>query len=101
MKEIKIGEKTIGLNATPLALLFYNQEFNSDLLEDLSKMEKDGFSAVQLLKIVWAMAKAHKGVSSQFPDFYKWIASLDYFNFADDELISAIIEEAQNGFFRT
>ena len=38
MKEIKIGEKTIRVRATPLALLFYRKEFKADLLSDLIKM---------------------------------------------------------------
>ena len=38
MREISIGSKTIGLKATPLALLFYKQEFGHDLVGDLVKI---------------------------------------------------------------
>ena len=39
MREISIGEKQIRLRATPLALLYYQQEFGSDLVGDLIKMQ--------------------------------------------------------------
>ena len=35
MREITIGEKTIRVRATPLALLYYRQEFKSDLVSSL------------------------------------------------------------------
>lgn len=38
MREILIGEKTVRVRATPLALLYYRQEFKSDLVSDLIKL---------------------------------------------------------------
>lgn len=35
MRELTIGEKTIRVRATPLALLYYRQEFKADLVSDL------------------------------------------------------------------
>ena len=32
MREIKLGDKEVKIRATPLALLFYKQEFKSDLI---------------------------------------------------------------------
>ena len=62
MREITIGEKTIRVRATPLALLFYKQEFKSDLIGDLMSMQNmandpSQFDALKFLQLIWAMAK--------------------------------------------
>lgn len=105
MRTIKIGEKEIGLKATPLALVYYKQAFNSDLVGDLVKMQKlekdpSKLDSVFLLQLTWAMAKAHEGVGKKFPDFMKWVADLESFDFTDDGVLNAIIGEATDGFFR-
>jgi hypothetical protein len=74
MRTIKIGEKEIGLKATPLALLYYMQEFNADLIGNLLKMQKlakdpSAFDSVALLQIAWAMNKAAEGKGKAFPHF--------------------------------
>lgn len=102
MREIQIGNQTVRVRATPLALLYYNQEFNSDLLGDLTKMQaaiKDPskIDTVTILRLVWAMAKADV-FGKQFPSFMDWIASLENFDFSDVDTLTAIIQEAQNGF---
>lgn len=105
MKTIKIGEKEIGLKASPLALLYYKQAFGSDLVGDLVKMqdlEKDPskIDSVIVLQVTWAMAKAHEGLNQKFPDFVNWLADLEYFDMTDEEVLEAIFEEAEKGFFR-
>jgi hypothetical protein len=56
MKIVKMGEKEIGLKATPLALLYYKQEFKTDLLGDLIKLAgnlaKSGGDLVRLASLV-------------------------------------------------
>jgi hypothetical protein len=104
MRTIKIGEQEIGLKATPLALLFYKQEFKTDLLGDLMKMqelEKDlsKMDAVMILQLIWAMAKANEGLGKKFPDFVTWVAGLESFDFTDVDVISAVLDEAMDGFF--
>ena len=104
MREIIIGEETIQIRATPLALLFYRQEFKSDLVGDLTKMEaiKTDYSkldSVALLQLIWAMAKADK-YPAKFEGFIGWLASLTEFNLSDASLFSAALEEAADGFFR-
>jgi hypothetical protein len=103
MRTIKIGEKEIGLKATPLALLFYKQQFKSDLVSDLLKMqglEKDPskLDGVLILQMAWAMARANEGLGQKFPDFNTWVAGLDELDL--EELMVCVIEEAQQGFFR-
>jgi len=105
MREITIGEKTIRVRATPLALLYYKQEFKTDLVSDLIKMqaiERDPsrIDSVVLLQMIWAMAKADAGPGKQFPSFERWLSELDSFDLTDQDLLSAVLEEAADGFFR-
>jgi hypothetical protein len=103
MRTIQIGEKQIGLKATPLALVYYKQAFKSDLVSDLLKMdgiEKDHskMDGVLFLQMAWAMAKACEGVGKKFPDLATWVAELDELDL--EELTACVMEEAQKGFFR-
>jgi hypothetical protein len=103
MIEITIGGQETRVRATPLALLFYKQEFNGDLVGDLIKLEaikKDptAFDSITLLQITWAMAKADN--PENFPSFYKWLETLESFDFTDTEMLTALMEEATAGFFR-
>ncbi len=109
MKTVKIGDKELGLRATPLALLYYKQSFKKDLIEDLvsfqdmANIEKgdfSGFDSVKILQICYAMNKADN-FGKQFPDFETWLSKLDGIDFADEQFMIAIIEEATDGFFRS
>jgi len=122
MKELNIGEQKVRVRATPLALLYYKQEFKSDLIGDLTKLaaikksvveqpkdqsegkDKDyidisKLDTVALLQLVWAMAKADAH-PEKFPSFIEWLSSLDGFDFSDSALLTAALEEAADGFFR-
>jgi len=103
MREITIGEKTIRVRATPLALLYYKQEFKSDLISDLISMQAmssdpSQFDALKFLQLIWAMAKADD--AKGFPSFEAWLADMESFDFADNDIMTAVIEEATDGFFR-
>lgn len=103
MREIQIGDKQLRLRATPLALLFYRQGFGTDLIGDLVSMQNmasdpSQFDAVKFLQLVWAMNKADN--PKDFPGFETWLSSLESFDFTDESLMAAIVEEAANGFFR-
>ena len=105
MKTIKIGEKEIGLKATPLALLYYKQEFKTDLIGDLLKMQAiandpSALDSVALLQIAWAMNKAAKGKGKVFPNFESWLEQFEYVDFSDADTMTAIMDEAADGFFR-
>ncbi|MDT2284961.1 hypothetical protein P7H17_00950 [Paenibacillus larvae] len=63
MREIMIGEQKVRVRATPLALLYYKQEFKSDLIGDMTKIENaiqdpTQFDTLFILQLIWAMAKA-------------------------------------------
>ena len=103
MREITIGEKQIRVRATPLALLFYKQEFNADLIGDLISMQEmasdpSQFDALKFLQLIWAMAKADD--AKGFPSFEAWLADMESFDFADNDIMTAVVEEATDGFFR-
>ena len=105
MRRIKIGEKEIGLKATPLALLYYKQEFKTDLIGDLLKMQKlakdpSAPDSVALLQIAWAMNKAAEGKGKTFPHFESWLDQFEYVDFSDADTMTAIMNEAADGFFR-
>ena len=103
MREITIGDKQIRVRATPLALLFYKQEFNTDLVGDLMSMQNmvndpSQFDALKFLQLIWAMAKADD--AKNFPSFETWLSSFENFDFADADVMTAVVEEATDGFFR-
>jgi len=103
MREITIGDKTIRVRATPLALLYYRQEFKADLIGDLISMQEmasdpSQFDALKFLQLIWAMAKADD--AKGFPSFEAWLADLESFDFADADIMTTVIEEATDGFFR-
>ena len=105
MRTIVLGNKEIGLKATPLALLFYKQEFGADLIGDLTKMsgvEKDlsKLDIVVILQMVWAMNKAYNGLGKAFPPFTKWLEEIESIDVTDPEFIGTIMAEAEDGFFR-
>lgn len=105
MRELKIGEKTVRVRATPLALLFYKQEFKSSLLGDLMKLQKviedpTALDPVDFMQLVWAMAKAD-AFGKEFPSFVEWVGSLEVFDMTDKGFIVAVVEEAASGFFRS
>jgi len=105
MRELKIGEQTVKVRATPLALLFYKQEFKTDLLGDLMKMEKlandpSQLDTLAMLQLVWAMAKAD-AFGTTFPNFEGWVATLESIDISDPQFIVAAMEEAADGFFRS
>lgn len=110
MKTVKMGNKELGLRATPLALLYYRQEFDKDLIEDLvsfqnmAGMEKgdfSGFDSLKILQMCYAMNKANNFGKKQTPDFTSWLSKLDSVDFADENFILEVINEAMDGFFRS
>jgi hypothetical protein len=104
MRTIELGGKQIGLKATPLALLYYKQEFKTDLIGELLKMQAlandpSALDSVAILQIAWAMNKAaEKGKS--FPHFEAWLSQFEYFDFSDPDTMTEIMNEAAEGFFR-
>ncbi|MED4783441.1 hypothetical protein [Brevibacillus choshinensis] len=107
MREIRIGSQPVRVRATALALLYYKQEFKSDLLGDLMKMqniEKDPtqFDIMSIIQLIWAMAKADSySCNKPFPSFIEWVSALENFDITDRTLMTEVMEEAAEGFFRS
>jgi hypothetical protein len=105
MREILVADTTMGVNASALALLFYKQEFNSDLIKDFTKFASamgddiTNYDGLQLLSFVWALNKAYKLPEKQ-PGFETWIQTIN-FDFADEEAIKGVMTEIVNGYFRS
>lgn len=102
MREIKLGDKTIEIKATPLTLLYYKQEFKSDLIGDLAKLEKAETDPTKIdmliiLQLVWAMAKTLKGI--KFPKFEKWLGEFESIDAQDINMMNEIMQEVAEGFF--
>ncbi len=105
MKTIKIGSNDVNIKASPVALFYYRQEFETDLIGDLIKMSKrakdlSAIDSIVILQLIWAMVKAATGTGKNFPGFEKWLADLESIDFADQSLMNAVIGEAEDGFFR-
>jgi len=104
MREIKIGNKDYKVVASPITLFFYKKEFKTDLLGDLmsfQKLENDvsAFDSVIVLQMAWAMIKTAS--AGQIVNFEQWLNSLEYVSFEDSEMMTNVIEEATDGFFRS
>jgi hypothetical protein len=114
LRELKVGKNTIVVRGNPLALLYYKQEFKSDLLKDLLAMvggmdalDKKGsdfdisnIDFIAILQLVWAMAKAGAH-GKKHPKFETWLSEFDDdFDMSDPEFLMAALEEATQGFFR-
>ncbi|WP_018249718.1 hypothetical protein [Orenia marismortui] len=120
MKIAKIGEKELGLRATPLALLYYSQEFSTqekkaNLIEDLTDVMGlldafddfniknadeslfDKIDFIKPLQIAWAMNKADN-YGKSFPQFEKWLFDLGDICFVDTDFLIEVVEESLNGF---
>ena len=109
MRTTNIGGKEIQLRANPLALLFYKQAFDRDLIADIIKLQslqslQDGdFSSldmISLFQIAYAMNKA-ASPKDAFPPFEDWLASFDTIGFDNPQWIMDVVEEAADGFFRS
>ena len=109
MRTTNIGGKEIQLRANPLALLFYKQAFDRDLVADIVKLQslqslQDGdFSSldmVSLFQIAYVMNKAAKP-ADVFPGFEEWLAQFETIGFDDPQWIIDVVEEAADGFFRS
>jgi hypothetical protein len=100
MVDVKIGGKDMRLRAAPPALLFYKQEFNSDLLTDaLSVVAGSSVEGLKILQLVWVMEKM-ENFGKTFPSFENWLASLEYMDITDDLTFGKVISEVERGFFR-
>lgn len=109
MRKVTIGKKTIELRATPLALLFYRQAFNRDLIADTTNLtvmmenlkagDFKNFDSLTMLQLAYAMHMAAQGkITQSFPEWLNGLKNVDY---SDYEWVLGVVEEAVDGFFRS
>jgi len=103
MRIVKIGGIEYRIMATPITLFYYKKEFKKDLISDFMPMQNmqtdiSAFDGMVFLQMAWAMIKT---AGEKLPTLEQWIASLPYVNFEDEEMILGVIQEAQEGFFRS
>lgn len=78
MRIVKMGEKEIGLKASPLALLYYKQEFKTDLLGDLIKLSGNlAKVGGDLIKLAELAEKGNNDVNMNDLDLDAIAAELD------------------------
>ncbi len=112
MRDLTIGSMQIRVKAGALALLFYKQEFKSDLLGDMLKMvggatdandvqiDPSSINFLGIMQMVWAMAKSAE-YPKPYDNFSTWLAALDDdLDFSDTSFFVGALEEATEGFFR-
>ncbi len=109
MRVVEIGKHKVELRASPLALLFYQREFDRDLLADVAQLESlgsvteedlTGFDTVLMLQLAYAMNKAAKP-DKITPRFEKWLDELGQGIFSDVTWLTEVAAEIADGFFRT
>lgn len=104
MRVVVIGGHEFELVASPSTLYWYKCEFRDrDLISDLADAtvarlsDPADIDGTTVAMIAWAMVKtAHGG---RFLGYNPWIAALGIEEFSYEQ-VSAILEEAERGFFR-
>ena len=109
MREIEIGGQRLFITASPLTAMLYEQEFsyrdkdgnvlNASLFRDLESCS-ESMDRFVLLKATWAMAKTIRW-RSPFPSFMEWADTLRDIDFSDPAPFNPIVEEINQGFFRS
>ena len=111
MRTVTIGDKQIALRANPLALFFYRQTFNQDMMAAVMELqgkmqrvgEGDYFSLdmVGIFQLAYAMHKAAEPNKVQ-TSFEEWLSHFDGLGLGEEEnWIVDVVQEAIDGLFRT
>lgn len=105
MREVNIGDNPLMIHGSPLTLLFYRQEFGTDILAEIVELEKAGkdpskINTVALMQMTWAMGKTAAYGKSDWPNFMTWLGRLEWFDFTNQDVIVALVEEAGQSLFR-
>lgn len=102
---IKIGDKSIGVRASHLALIFYKQEFKRGLIADFTaaivECEKQNAlpDEMVMMQMAWAMHKAYT-YPAPVETFNEWFMNIGDIDFSSQEMYQGLINEAVSGFFQ-
>lgn len=104
---IKFGNEKRKLSASPLTIIYYNEEFSTekrdaDLLEDYFKLVQSArinqsVNAIKIMQIVWACEKTYTG--GIIANFNAWVKMLGSVDFTDADMISEMAGALQSEFF--
>lgn len=111
MRTVTIGDKQIALRANPLALFYYRQTFNQDMMAAVMELqgkmqrvgEGDYFSLdmVGVFQLAYAMHKAAELNKVQM-SFEEWLSQFDGLGLGEEEnWVVDVVQEAIDGLFRT
>ena len=111
MRTVTIGDKQIALRANPLALFYYRQTFNQDMMAAVMELqgkmqrvgEGDYFSLdmVGIFQLAYAMHKAAEPNKVQM-SFEEWLSQFDGLGLGEEEnWVVDVVQEAIDGLFRT
>ena len=111
MRTVTIGDKQIALRANPLALFFYRQTFNQDMMAAVMELqgkmqrvgEGDYFSLdmIGIFQLAYAMHKAAEPNKVQM-SFEEWLGHFDGLGLGEEEnWVVDVVQEAIDGLFRT
>lgn len=103
MKRIKLGDREVNIQASPMTLVFYKREFGQSFSGDLLEFQtifvtgdQKKFDDVNLLQMIWAMEKTAKG--GKQIDFETWLGQFEYLNLTD--VYGDVTEVAMDATFR-
>lgn len=104
MKRIKLGNREINIQASPMTLVYYKREFGQSFSGDLLEIQKifltgdqKTFDDVNLLQMIWAMEKTAKG--GKQIDFETWLGQFEWLNLSD--VLLEVTEVAMDATFRS
>ena len=111
MRTVTIGDKQIALRANPLALFYYRQAFDSDMMADIMhlsrKMQKVGegdfsyLDFIDIFQVAYALHKAAEPNKVQM-SFEEWLSQFDGLGLGEEEnWVVDVVQEAIDGLFRT
>lgn len=103
MKRIKLGNREINIQASPMTLVYYKREFGQSFSGDLLEFQtifvtgdQKKFDDVNLLQMIWAMEKTARG--GKQIDFDTWLGQFEYLNLT--EVYAEVTEVAMDATFR-
>lgn len=75
LKEIKIGEKVIPMKASAFTPFLFKEQFNSDIITEMQKMQKSGeIDSVFLARLAWVMARS---ADKNLPKLEEWLGDFE------------------------
>lgn len=100
MKQIKLGNTEVKILGTPMTAYHYKKAFGQSFSGDLMALQRisedqSAFDDINLLQMIWAMAKT---CDKNIKPFVNWLEEIEFLNLGD--VIDEVTEEAMDATFR-